>query len=241
MLILASTSDILRIVTSAAATVDIHATWADNAAGTVTPGRTNTEVTTATTTTVVGSPAASTQRTVQLLTVRNVHASVVTDVTIQHFDGTTSIDMHKTTLGPGESVVYVDGSGFIRLNSAGSPVGAASLNGADVQVFTANGTWTKPTGFTPKVVIVEAIGAGGGGGGGGSLATAVVCKGGGGGGGGAWIRGVFAHRRHDSAECRLGRLPARRPHPQRGIGCRALAGGLHRPRRNRGDLDDHRP
>ena len=192
MLILASTSDILRIVTSAAATVDIHATWADNAAGTVTPGRTNTEVTTATTTTVVGSPAASTQRTVQLLTVRNVHASVVTDVTIQHFDGTTSIDMHKTTLGPGESVVYVDGSGFIRLNSAGSPVGAASLNGADVQVFTENGTWTKPTGFTPKVVIVEAIGAGGGGGGGGSLTTAIVCKGGGGGGGGAWIRGVFA-------------------------------------------------
>jgi hypothetical protein len=124
MLILASTSDILRVVTSAAATVDIHATWADNAAGTVTPGRTNTEVTTATTTTVVGSPAASTQRTVQLLTVRNVHASVVTDVTIQHFDGTTSIDMHKTTLGPGESVVYVDGCGFIRLNSAGSPVGA---------------------------------------------------------------------------------------------------------------------
>lgn len=78
MLILSSTSDLVRVVTASAVDIDVHASWADNASGTVTPGRTNTLITTATTTSVVGSPAASTQRTVQYLSVRNTHASTPT-------------------------------------------------------------------------------------------------------------------------------------------------------------------
>jgi hypothetical protein len=39
----------------------------------------------------------------------------------------------------------------------------------------------------------------------------------------------FGTRRHASAECRLGRRPARRPHPNGASGGRALAGGRHRP------------
>ena len=67
MLLLTSTSDKVRLTTSAAAAVDVHASYADNASGTITFGRTNTaQITTATTTDVVASPGASTSRTVQL-------------------------------------------------------------------------------------------------------------------------------------------------------------------------------
>lgn len=103
MLLLTSTSDIIRVVTGSAADVDVHASWVDNASGTITPGRTNTApITTATTTTVVGSPGASTQRNVKTLYIHNVSATVTTTVTVQHFDGTNSIDLINCTLLPDE-------------------------------------------------------------------------------------------------------------------------------------------
>ena len=84
MLLLTSTSDIIRVVTgSAVATITVHADWVDNASGTITPGRTNTAITTATTTTVVAAPAASTQRNVKGLSVTNNHASSSNVVTVR--------------------------------------------------------------------------------------------------------------------------------------------------------------
>ncbi len=107
MLILASTSDIIRIVTGAAATINVHASWVDNAAGTITPGRTNTAaISTATTTTIVGSPAASTQRNVKGLIITNVHASAGAQVTVQHFDGSNSEDLISVTLLAGENLNF---------------------------------------------------------------------------------------------------------------------------------------
>lgn len=159
---------------------------------TVTPGRTNTaDITSATTTDIVAAPAASTVRNVKLLSIINSDASVTTDVEVIHTDGTTAQRLNKSTLGPGEGLTFSEGYGWQRLNSAGTPVASGISQQSDVQTFTSGGTWTKPTAFTPKVVIVEMIGAGGGGGAGASLATAVVAKGGGGGGGGCWVRGVF--------------------------------------------------
>lgn len=184
MINLASTSDKLRLVTSGAASVEVHASWVDLNGSTVTPGRTNTpDITTATTTDIVAAPAASTTRNVKLLSIVNSHASVSTDVTVTHTDGTSEQRLNKSTLGPGEGLVFSEGFGWQRLNASGTPVGSNLAAQADVQTFTASGTWTKPTAFTPKVVIVEMIGAGGGGGAGASLATAAVAKGGGGGGG----------------------------------------------------------
>ena len=109
MLLLTSTSDIVRIVTGSAANVTVHASWVDNASGTITPGRTNTAaITTATTTTVVASPAASTQRNVKALMVTNNHASASTQVTVQHFDGTNSEDLMGVTLLAGENLIFGD-------------------------------------------------------------------------------------------------------------------------------------
>ena len=110
MLLLTSTSDIIRVVTGSAADVDVHASWVDNASGTITPGRTNTApITTATTTTVVASPSASTQRNVKALYVHNTHATVSTTVTVQHFDGTNSIDLVNCTLLPDEHLDLGEG------------------------------------------------------------------------------------------------------------------------------------
>jgi hypothetical protein len=106
MLLLTSTSDIVRVVTGAAASIQCHASWVDNAAGTITPGRTNTSaIVTATTTTIVAAPAASTQRNVRHLNITNASGSVSSQVTVQHFDGTTSEDLMGVTLLPGENLV----------------------------------------------------------------------------------------------------------------------------------------
>lgn len=111
MLILASTSDKLQLITSAAATVNVHASWLDNSAGVVAPGRANTAISTATTTDVVASPATGIARAVKTMHVRNTHASLATDVTVQHTDGTTVAQLYNVTLPPGAELQYTD-NGF---------------------------------------------------------------------------------------------------------------------------------
>jgi hypothetical protein len=117
MLLLASTTDVLQIVTSAAGQVDVHANWADISGTTVTVGRTNSRIGTATTTNIVASPAASTSRNVKRVAVSNNHASVTNTVTFQHFDGTNTIIFESFTLAPGERFSYSENSG-IRVYSA---------------------------------------------------------------------------------------------------------------------------
>jgi hypothetical protein len=105
MLLLTSTSDKVQLITGSAGAVKVHASWVDNASGTITPGRTNTaSITTAATTDVVGAPAASTQRNVKHLNIRNTHATVANLVTVQHTDGTTVEELFVVTLAPGESI-----------------------------------------------------------------------------------------------------------------------------------------
>lgn len=100
------TSDIVRVVTSAAANVVCHVSWLDNNAGTVTPGRTNTAaIATATTTTICGSVTSTYQRNIKSIYMTNNHATVTTNVTVQHYDNTTSEDIAACTLLPGETLM----------------------------------------------------------------------------------------------------------------------------------------
>ena len=106
MLLLTSTSDLIQVVTSAAASVVVHASYIDNNAGTITPARTNTAaITSATTTTVVASPSASVQRNVKFLNIVNNSGSASTNVTVQHTDGTNVIELISVTLLPSEDLV----------------------------------------------------------------------------------------------------------------------------------------
>lgn len=120
MLLLVSTADKVQVVSSIAVPLEVHATYVDNAAGTITPGRQNTEITTATTADVVGAPASSEQRNVQTLLVRNGDASTSSVVTVRHTDGTTAVDVYVVTLGAGEMLQYLDGVGLQVLTASGA-------------------------------------------------------------------------------------------------------------------------
>lgn len=117
---LASTSDILRIVTGqAVSTIAVHASWVDLASGAETPDNTNTLITTATTTTIVGSPGASTVRNVKTIKITNNHATSSCVITVQHFDGTTSVDIEKITLYPSESFTMAEDGEWRHLTAVG--------------------------------------------------------------------------------------------------------------------------
>lgn len=128
MLILASTSDVIRVVTSAAASIHAQASWFDNASGTISTSRTNTAViSTATTTTVVGSPGASTKRSAETISLRNAHASVTCDVTVEHFDGTTAASLIKATLLAGESLILDEEGAWTHYGATGEAYTVAEL------------------------------------------------------------------------------------------------------------------
>ena len=121
MLLLTSTSDIIRVVTGSAASVAVHASYIDNNAGTITPGRTNTAaITTATTTTVVASPGSGIQRNVKYLGFENNSPTASTTVTVQHFDGTTSVDLIAVTLLAGEDLVMSSTGDWMHHDSNGA-------------------------------------------------------------------------------------------------------------------------
>ncbi len=133
MLILASTSDILRVVTSAVAQIEVHASFVDLNGTTVTPGRTNTpHIITATTTTVVASPAASTVRNVKHLNITNDHASASCAITVEHFDGTTTIELMAFTLLPGENMIFNEEGRWAHRDAQGAeypPTGKGAYDG----------------------------------------------------------------------------------------------------------------
>lgn len=139
MILLTSTSDLVQLVTSAAQNIDVQASYVDNASGTITPGRTNTTIGTATTTTVVGSPGASTQRAVKSLHIFNRGAALNT-VTVKHTDGTTLVQLIQATLAVDESLVYTDDSGWTYYASTGAPQVVQPLGNSSA------GTSASPTG-----------------------------------------------------------------------------------------------
>jgi len=193
MIFLASTSDLIQVITSAAGSIRVHSTWIDNTSGTITPGRTNiAAITTAATTTVISSPAASTYRNIKLLTVFNDSSSVSNTITIRHTDGTNPIVLWYGALAPYESVNFNENS-FNKVNAAGVTITSGTTYAGDYQYFTTGtNVWNRPTTFTVSYVLVKLWGAGGGGGGGSSLVTTTVAShGGAGGGGGAYNYALF--------------------------------------------------
>jgi hypothetical protein len=154
MLLLAPTTDKIQVITTAAGQIDVHASWIDLSGTTVTAGRTNTRINTAATTDVVGSPAASTTRSVKNLKVGNNSASVTNTVTIQHTDGTNVIVIEQVTLAPLERIGYEEGTGVRVFDSSGREkvvnlaLPSGSSNTADV---VASGAATYLTGASLQI------------------------------------------------------------------------------------------
>lgn len=192
MLLLTSTSDIIRVVVgTTGSNIQCHASWVDNAAGTITPGRTNTAaIVTNATVTICAAPAGSTQRNVKLINITNTHATVDTQVTVQHYDGTNSVDLMGVPLLHGENLVFADG-GWEHFDANGSVKQVDTALGCFIQStlltsasanFTTNANTTK--------IKIRGVAGGGGGGGCSSVASAAAAAGGG--GAGSYAEKTFA-------------------------------------------------
>jgi len=104
----------------------------DVSGSTITPDRKNTLITTATTTTVVGSPAASTQRNVKALYIANNSLGGSTEVAVVHTDGTNVVELMQFILLPGENMTFNEEGGWRHRDRNGAdypPSGLGSYTG----------------------------------------------------------------------------------------------------------------
>ena len=134
-----STSEILEITTSSTATTDYTVSWIDNASGTLTPGSTVGQITTATTTTALAAPAGSTQRAVSAVTVCNISTTTSQSVILKHDTSGTERVITRASLGPNECMRCANDA-TCRVNSAN---GVAKLDVTPGNIDGRSYTWTK--------------------------------------------------------------------------------------------------
>lgn len=150
MINLTSTSDLIRVTTSAASQIEVHASYVDFNGTAVTPGRTNTPyITTATTTTVVPSPGSGVQRNIKHLNITNDHASVACVITVEHTDGTTAEELISVTLLSGENMVLGEDGRWTHYDANGAvypPAGKGAYDGYPT-VFMKSGTAADTIGY----------------------------------------------------------------------------------------------
>lgn len=122
---LADTDDTLRVVTaSGVSTIHMYAAWADITTTALTPGASDAQVTTATTTVLVAAPGASTYRQIKGLSIRNNHASSSNAITVEFFDGATATELIKYTLLAGETLQWGEDENFRVIDASGQVKGA---------------------------------------------------------------------------------------------------------------------
>lgn len=108
MILLASTSDLLRLTTSAASTIQVATSWRDLDAGVVSRDRQNTSITTATTTDIVPSPGSGVYRSVAMVSIRNTDAAMPCTVTVIHRATATDVELLSVHLNPSDSLTWTE-------------------------------------------------------------------------------------------------------------------------------------
>lgn len=130
MLLLTSITDELRLVTgTATSTIEVHASYVDvdTPGTTVTPGRTNTRITAATTTAIVTAAASGTRRNVKHLNITNNSAGTSCDTSVIHTDGTNQVELMQFVLLPGENMTFNEEGKWTHRDSQGAEYPAAGL------------------------------------------------------------------------------------------------------------------
>jgi hypothetical protein len=151
-------------VTSSAGSVHVHGSWIDGALSggvlqnNMTPGRANTVITTATTTDIIPAPDANVCRNVKTLHIRNADTSNTISVTVKHTDGTVAVELHSETLKAGESLEYIDGIGFFKLEmkATGTLLNASTADqsiGASTTAYLAGSSLVLPTNLKVGTVL----------------------------------------------------------------------------------------
>jgi len=150
MLLLTSTSDLVQLTTgTATSTIEVHASYVDVNGTTITPLRINTRITTAATTTIVASPAASTQRNVKALYITNNSAGTSCTVGVNHTDGTNNVELMQFILLPGENMTFNEEGGWRHRDKSGAdypPAGLGAFNGRAIP-FMKSGTAADTVGY----------------------------------------------------------------------------------------------
>ena len=154
MLLLTSTSDLVQLVTGTATTsIEVHASWVDNNAGTITPGRQNTIITTATTTTIVPSPGSGVQRNVKGIYITNTSASTSCQATVIHNDGTNASDLMSVTLLGGENLGYREDGSWVHRDAQGGKYAGRSTTDILTSGYGIGGTISETI---PRILCNEA-------------------------------------------------------------------------------------
>jgi hypothetical protein len=158
MLILTNSgTDKLQLTTDQAVTIDVHASWVDDIPGTsVTPGNTNTNITTATTTDIVATPGASTQRVVKHINIANKDGSLSCTVTVIFDKNGTDTQLFKVTLLAGEVLEYQEGIGWFVVTTDRDRIPTLPVFVAASAEFTSTGVPTAvlPTGHVVNDILV---------------------------------------------------------------------------------------
>lgn len=137
MINLDTTTALLRVVTTGTADIDVGVhfvehdyTTAGAANEIMREGMQPTKINTATTTTILGSPASATiDRNAVTITIVNIHASAANTVTIEHTNGTTATRIDKVTLAAGEKwEMNAQGTIFVYDANGGVKMGASAAS-----------------------------------------------------------------------------------------------------------------
>lgn len=138
MLLLSTTTEVLRVVTASAVNaIEVHASFVDFIpASDPLPDSKNTKITAAATTTVVNAPGSvGTKRNIKGLYITN-NSNANQDVTVQVFDGTNAFEIMQFILLPGENMGYREDGSWVHRDAQGAEypsAGAGSYGGKTIQ------------------------------------------------------------------------------------------------------------
>lgn len=122
MIILDATTKILELSTSSTSSTDYYISWVDITTSAFTPGISNGNITTATTTTIVAAPSASTQRQIKHISIINKGTTTQNVIVKLDVSGTETQITGTISLLAGERLQYSGEAGFVKYNAAGSIV-----------------------------------------------------------------------------------------------------------------------
>lgn len=150
MILLKATTEILEVTTSAAVNIDYSVSFADITTTTFAPSTTEGKIATATTAVITAAPAASTQRQIKLITLRNTNATLSNDIIVKKDISATEYFLTPTiTLLAGEVLQYMDGQGWTVYSSTGAVKAVQTAAGSNTEVqVNVNGVATGDPDFT---------------------------------------------------------------------------------------------
>jgi hypothetical protein len=123
-MILSATTDKLSLITDFAGDIDVVVTYIDRNQSTGAIGAANrqlTTITTATTTDILAAPAATTDRKVESITIRNAHVSTSNDVIVQYNANGTLYELHAARLRSTEMLQWSEHDGFEKITDLDLP------------------------------------------------------------------------------------------------------------------------